>query len=87
VNKSEYEATVYGIEVYLGLMQLEGLESKTAHRIIAERNTNSAYQSLEDFINRVPIGIEGIQILILAPSALQDKKSIARHRQIDTGEF
>jgi DNA polymerase-3 subunit alpha/error-prone DNA polymerase len=64
VNKSEYEATVYGVDVYLGLMHLEGLESKTAHRIIAERNTNGEYQSLEDFINRIPIGIEGIQILI-----------------------
>jgi DNA polymerase-3 subunit alpha/error-prone DNA polymerase len=37
VNKSEYEAT-YGVDVYLGLMQLEGSESKTAHRIIADRN-------------------------------------------------
>ncbi|NGY38870.1 DNA polymerase III subunit alpha [Flavobacterium sp. XN-5] len=64
VNKSEYEATLYGIDIYLGLMHLEGLESKTAHRIIAERNTNGEYQSLEDFINRIPIGIEGIQILI-----------------------
>jgi DNA polymerase-3 subunit alpha/error-prone DNA polymerase len=64
VNKSEYEATVYGVDVYLGLMHLEGLESKIAHRIITERNANGAYQSLEDFINRIPIGIEGIQILI-----------------------
>jgi DNA polymerase-3 subunit alpha/error-prone DNA polymerase len=64
VNKSEYEATVYGIDVYLGLMQLEGLDSKTAHHIVAERNTNGKYKSLEDFINRIPIGIEGIQILI-----------------------
>jgi DNA polymerase-3 subunit alpha/error-prone DNA polymerase len=44
-------------------MQLEGLDSKTAHRIVADRNTNGEYQSL-DFINRIPIGIEGIQILI-----------------------
>jgi DNA polymerase-3 subunit alpha/error-prone DNA polymerase len=45
-------------------MQLEGLDSKTAHRIVADRNTNGEYQSLENFINRIPIGIEGIQILI-----------------------
>jgi DNA polymerase-3 subunit alpha/error-prone DNA polymerase len=44
-------------------MQLEGLDSKTAHRIVADRNTNGEYQSLENFINRIPIGIE-IQILI-----------------------
>jgi DNA polymerase-3 subunit alpha/error-prone DNA polymerase len=63
VNKSECETTVYGVDVYLGFMQLEGLDSKTAHRIVADRNTNGEYQSLENFINRIPIGI-GIQILI-----------------------
>jgi DNA polymerase-3 subunit alpha/error-prone DNA polymerase len=56
VNKSECETTVYGVDVYLGFMQLEGLDSKTAHRIVADRNTNGEYQSLENFINRIPIG-------------------------------
>jgi DNA-directed DNA polymerase III PolC len=64
VNKSEYETALYGINVYLGFMQLEGLESKTAHFIVRERETNGEFKSLEDFINRIPIGIEGIQILI-----------------------
>jgi DNA polymerase-3 subunit alpha/error-prone DNA polymerase len=39
-QQSEYETTVYGVDVYLGFMQLEGLDSKTAHRIVADRNTN-----------------------------------------------
>ncbi|TDE52749.1 DNA polymerase III subunit alpha [Flavobacterium sp. GT3P67] len=64
VNKSDYETTVYGIEIYLGLMHLEGLESKLAHGIVKEREGNGGFKSLEDFINRIPIGIEGIQILI-----------------------
>jgi DNA-directed DNA polymerase III PolC len=64
VNKSEYETTLYGIDVYLGLMHLEGLESKVAHFIVKERQEHGAFKSLEDFINRIPIGIEGIQILI-----------------------
>jgi len=64
VNKSEYETTLYGIEVYLGFMQLDGLQSKLAQQIIQERQLNGLYLSLEDFINRVPIGIEVIQILI-----------------------
>ncbi|MBZ4036692.1 DNA polymerase III subunit alpha [Flavobacterium sp. 17A] len=64
VNKSEYESTLYGIDVYLGLMHLEGLETKTAEHIVIERQSQGAYKSLEDFINRIPIGIEGIQILI-----------------------
>jgi DNA polymerase-3 subunit alpha/error-prone DNA polymerase len=64
VNKSEHETALYGINVYLGFMQLEGLESKIAHFIVRERETNGEFKSLEDFINRIPIGIEGIQILI-----------------------
>jgi DNA-directed DNA polymerase III PolC len=64
VNKSDYETTVYGIEVFLGFMHLDGLQLKLAQQIIDERERNGIYLSLEDFINRVPIGIEGIQILI-----------------------
>lgn len=64
VNLSEYETTLYGVDVYLGLMHLEGLETKTAEFIVKERMQNGVFLSLEDFINRIPIGIEGIQILI-----------------------
>ncbi|MFD2939151.1 DNA polymerase III subunit alpha [Flavobacterium notoginsengisoli] len=64
VNKSEFETTLYGTDVYLGFMHLQSLESKTAFLIQSERDNNGAYKSIEDFINRIPIGIEGIQILI-----------------------
>lgn len=64
VNKSGYETTLYGKDIYLGFMHLQGLESKTAFMIQEERHKNGDYKSLEDFINRIPIGIEGVQILI-----------------------
>lgn len=64
VNKSDYETTVYGSDLYLGLMHLEGLETRMAHRMVSEREANGDYLSLEDFVNRIPIGIEGLQILI-----------------------
>jgi DNA-directed DNA polymerase III PolC len=64
VNKSSYETAAYGKDIYLGFMHLQGLESKTAFMIEEERLKNGDYQSLEDFINRIPIGIEGVQILI-----------------------
>jgi DNA polymerase-3 subunit alpha/error-prone DNA polymerase len=64
VNKSDYETTVYGTDVYLGFMHLEGLESRLAHFIVKQREERGEFISLEDFINRIPIGIEGIQILI-----------------------
>jgi DNA polymerase-3 subunit alpha/error-prone DNA polymerase len=64
VNKSECETTLYGTEVYLGFMHLQSLESKIASFIVSDRKSNGDFQSLEDFINRIPMGIEGIKILI-----------------------
>lgn len=64
VNNSEYQTTLYGTDVYLGFMHLQGLESKLGEHIPEERKRNGDYSSLEDFIRRIPIGIEGVQLLI-----------------------
>lgn len=64
VNLSEYQTTVYGTDVYLGLMHIEKLESKTAILIPEERKNNGDYTSLENFVKRIPIGIETLQTLI-----------------------
>ncbi|HCA08621.1 DNA polymerase III subunit alpha [Chryseobacterium sp.] len=64
VNTSEYQTTLKGADVYLGLMLLEGLETRIAHAIVEERERNGDYKSLEDFIRRISIGIETVQILI-----------------------
>jgi len=62
-NRSGFQTALYGKDVYLGFMHLQGLEEKVANFIVLERE-NGDYKSLEDFINRVPVGIEGLQILI-----------------------
>lgn len=64
VNKSLFETTVYGENVFLGLMHIENLESRIAQFIPEERQKNGDFTSLEDFVKRVPIGIETLQILI-----------------------
>lgn len=64
VNKSEFKTTLYGNEVYLGLQHIEKLETKIAQQIPEERQCNGDYLSLEDFVKRIPIGIETLQILI-----------------------
>ncbi|UPQ77075.1 DNA polymerase III subunit alpha [Chryseobacterium nepalense] len=64
VNKSEYKTTLYDDEVYLGLMHLEKLEIRLGHFIPEERKKNGDFKSLEDFVKRVPVGVETIQILI-----------------------
>lgn len=64
VNKSGYETALYGSDIYLGFMHLQGLDSKLSQFIAFERERNGVYKSLEDFINRVPMGIENIKVLI-----------------------
>lgn len=64
VNSSNLETTLRGADIYLGLMLLQGLETKVAEELVEEREKNGDYKSLEDFIRRIPIGIETVQILI-----------------------
>lgn len=64
VNKSIYETNVYGTDVYLGFMHVLSLDSKMALFIESNREKNGDFLSLEDFINRIPMGLESIKILI-----------------------
>jgi len=64
VNLSEFHTTVYGTDVYMGLMHIEKLEASIKQFIPEERKENGDYRSLEDFVKRVSIGIETLQTLI-----------------------
>jgi error-prone DNA polymerase len=64
VNKSDHQTKVFGKTIYLGFQHLKSLESKTAELLVTEREENGTFLSLEDFINRIPIGIEALQTLI-----------------------
>jgi len=64
INKSFYQTTVYGTEVYLGFMLLKNLNTEYIESIIAEREKNGAFMSIENFITRVPSGLESLQTLI-----------------------
>lgn len=64
VNRSLLQTTVYGEDVFLGFMHIEKLESRIANFIPEEREKNGNYNSLENFIKRVPVGIETLQTLI-----------------------
>lgn len=64
VNRSEFHTTLYGNDVYLGLIHLEKLEASVKEFIPQERKNNGDYTSLEDFVKRIPIGIETLQTLI-----------------------
>ena len=64
VNKSHYPTWIYGKDIYLGFHMLKGLEVHTAQRIIKERKENGAFQSLDDFLHRMAISIEQLDLLI-----------------------
>jgi DNA polymerase III alpha subunit len=64
VNKSDVDANVCGGDVYLGLSILKGLSGGLITSIITERECSGEYASLEDFIERINIGIESVQTLI-----------------------
>ncbi len=64
INRSSNKAIIIGKSIYLGFASLQSLESNTIKKILIERHHNGAYKSLDDFIERVPISIEQITILI-----------------------
>ncbi len=64
VNHSMYTTSLSGITIWLGFIHIANLESQVAHAIIEERQKNGEYQSLEDFTNRIPVGLEQAIILI-----------------------
>jgi DNA polymerase-3 subunit alpha len=64
VNHSNYLTTIYGNDIYLGFIHLHQLESSIAKAIEQDRMLNGKYTGLENFINRVPIGREQLEILI-----------------------
>lgn len=64
INKSQYQTCIYDKDIYLGFQLLHGLDSKVASQIINNRQKNGTFKSLEEFIDRVPIGIKQLDILI-----------------------
>ena len=64
INKSNYETRIEGNHIYLGFILLHSFEVANAKKIVMERSRNGSYADLDDFIDRVPISIEQVAILI-----------------------
>ena len=64
VNQSAYENRIEGNHIFLGFMMLYTFEVKNAYKIVLERERNGLFIDLDDFIDRVPISLEQICILI-----------------------
>jgi len=64
VNTSYNQTIVKDKTIYLGFGFLQSFESNTIKRICLEREKNGLFKNLDDFIDRVPISVEQISILI-----------------------
>ncbi len=64
VNHSRYLTHLEGTAIYLGFIHLRGMEQQTAMQVVRERSRGGEYRDLEDFIRRVPITSEQLELLI-----------------------
>ena len=66
VNRSELRATLHGRDIFLGLSAIRSLPLSAAQRILDERRQRGPFRNLTDFIERLPLGIETLRLLIRA---------------------
>ena len=64
VNHSLQLATLRGTDLYLGLTSLHQLQTQVAHRIVQARALDGPFRNLDDFIQRVDLRSEQLDILI-----------------------
>ncbi len=64
INTSVAGCNVKGNRIFIGLGMVNGLETKLVARILAEREKYGDYTSIEDFVDRVPVDLEQLCILV-----------------------
>jgi DNA polymerase-3 subunit alpha len=64
INNSIYLTSINGETIYIGLIHIAELERKVAFRIVAERSEHGDFRDLKDFINRVDVSRDQLEILI-----------------------
>lgn len=64
VNHSYHMTNLEGQDIYIGFVHLHQMERQVAHRIVHQRALCGPFCNLEDFVNRVEITSEQLEILI-----------------------
>ncbi len=64
INNSDIATVIDGVTIYLGYSYINELEKRTMTQIIESRWRDGLFESLDDFIARVPISIDQISLLI-----------------------
>lgn len=94
INTSLIETIIKGIDIYLGFQHLHGLEKRSITSIINAR-VHEPFYSLQDFMERVPLSIEQLDILIRIDAFRcmnKDKRTLLweayyQHNHIKTDEL
>jgi DNA-directed DNA polymerase III PolC len=66
VNRSTYTTTIYGSDIYLGFIHINGLENSIATAISFVREQGGEFAGLDDFVQRSGAGLEQVILLIRA---------------------
>ncbi len=66
VNHSEVLASLCENKIYIGLSSIEGFNLSVAEKIVEEREMQGPFSSLSEFVDRLHIGIEHIELLIFS---------------------
>lgn len=64
INHSQYLTDIQGENIYVGFIHIQGMEKYIARQLVTERTKNGPFISLDDFMRRVDIGHEQLEILI-----------------------
>jgi len=64
VNESQHKTSIQRKDIYIGFIHIQNMENNAIHMLLDERAENGPYGSLEDLLERVPIGLEQMVILI-----------------------
>jgi len=64
VNHSLYLTTLEGKDIFTGFIHIQSFQKKTALEILERRAQGGSFRNLADFVQRVPISAEQLELLI-----------------------
>ena len=64
INHSNYKTRLMDDTIFVGFIHIQGLEKKVARNIVANRNLQGKYRDLQNFLDRIEVGIEQVVLLI-----------------------
>ena len=64
VNHSDLLTTIHGKKIYVGLTHVKGIEQESVQRLVHERKAGGRFHSMLDFVQRVEITTDQLELLI-----------------------